>query len=294
MKTKTSKIQIRLKRLATATVALWLGGSALTLRADSPVGDWDFYLSGGLKGVAQITFELDQSISGVELHSPGNLPKRPKPSNNPRSPVLNGDNPRGGEDEGLPNQPTELHFGTTIVTGTWGYGDNGKVVGVMTLTSANTTNGMSFIGVAKGVVGPRPRITLVATRSDSGVKSVLRGVMRGAALPDISGDYSETGVMLDRTDWSSKGYSRILTLTPGAGQNIYSVEETGPGYLGGGFAILTRNNYLGIYTTHYAPGTTNIELNVVSGRFNTNTLKASLTGYGADKYIIKTKLNNFP
>jgi hypothetical protein len=288
---KTSYIKTGLKRLVTTTVAVWLGGLALSIRADSPVGNWDFYFSGDQKGVAQINFYPDFTLDGIEVSSPGKLPKIPP--TNPRSPVVN--DPRGGVAD--PNLPYVFITGTSGISGHWGYDTRGRVIGVMILTSTNVTNGWSFTGVAKGVSGTKARMTITTHHNTSiGLRSVLRGVLRGAPLPSIAGTggYAEAGKMLNRINLTSQGYSRILTLAPSGYQNIYDVQEAGPGYIGGGFAILTRNNRLGIYTEHFEPGTTNLQIIVVSGTFNTNKLTGTLSGYDGVKHSISTKIWAFP
>jgi hypothetical protein len=283
---KTFRTKPRLQRFAAATVAVMLGGLPLDATADSPVGDWDLYIAGSQRGVALLTFNPDYSLSGIEIHNPGTLPK--KPSDNPRGDI-NEDNPRGGTTVSGPN---EFHYGSSVISGAWGYGLNGKIVGSMILSSANITNGWSFTGVAKGVSGSNPRITLSVTRSDSGLKSVMRGVIR-APLPDISGNYSQAGTMRNRINNNSQDFSQIVGFSNPSG-NIYDVSEIGPGYQGSGFAILTRNQRIGIYTEHVNPadGATNIV--VLSGTFSTNKLRGSLTGYDGDKFGIKAKIVNFP
>lgn len=285
---KTSRTKDPLRRLAATTVAVLLGGFALNATADSPVGDWDLYFSGGQKGVAQLTFNPDYTITGIELHHSGTLPKAP--DENLRGGATIPNNPRSGtpEDAG----PNTFHCGSSLVSGVWGYGLNGKLVGSMILTSANITNGWSFTGVAKGVSGNNPKITLSVTRADSGLKSVMHGVLRGP-IPDITGNYSQAGSMRNRINGYSQGFAQVISLSSPS-QNMYNVFEAGPGYEGGGFAILTRNKYLGIYTEHVNPANGATNIIVLSGKFNTNTLRGNLTGYDADKFSIKATIVNFP
>jgi hypothetical protein len=289
MNMKTSYIKTGLKRLANATVAVWLGGLALNVRADSPVGNWDFYFTGDQQGVAQINFYPDFTVDGIEISSPGKLTK--KPSNNPRSGVDDRDDPRSPSD---PNLAYEYIYGTSVISGSWGYDPKGRVIGALILTSANVTNGWSFTGVAK--VGTKTRMTMTTHHNTSiGLRSVFRGVMRGAALPSIAGTggFAESGTMVNRINLSTQGYSRILQMSPGGAQNIYAVSEAGPGYDGSGFAIITRNNYIGIYTDHFAPGTTNTVIVTASGPFNPNKMTARLKGFTDGKYSIYSKLWSF-
>lgn len=289
---KTSYIKTSLKRLATTTVAVWLGGLALSTRADSPVGNWDFYFSGDQQGVAQINFYPDFTVDGIEISSPGKLTK--KPSTNSRGPADDRDDPRSPTDP--PSAAYEYIYGSSLISGSWGYDTRGRVIGALILTSVNSTNGWSFTGVAKGISGTKPRMTITTHHNTSiGLRSVFRGVLRGAPLPSIAGTagFAESGTMVNRVNLTTQGYSRILQVSPGGGQNIYDVSEAGPGYDGSGFAIVTRNNYIGIYTDHFAPGTTNTVIVTASGPFNPNKKTARLKGFTDGKYSIYSKLWSF-
>jgi hypothetical protein len=99
--------------------------------------------------------------------------------------------------------------------------------------------------------------------------------------------------MRNRVNGYSQGFAQIISLSTPS-QNIYDVFEAGPGYEGDGFAILTRNKYLGIYTQHVNPLTGATNILVLSGKFNTNTLRGTLTGYDADKFSIKATIVKFP
>lgn len=289
---KINSIKKSLARLAVTTVAVWLGGSALDIRADSPVGNWDFHFAGDQQGVAQINFYPDFTVDGIEISSPGKLTK--KPSNNPRSGVDDREDPRSPSD---PNLAYEYVYGTSVISGSWGYDPKGRVIGALILTSANVTNGWSFTGVAKGVSGIRPRMTMTTYHNTSiGLRSVFRGVMRGAPLPSIAGTggFAESGTMVNRINLTTQGYGRILRMTDSAFPNIYNITEAGPSYDGTGFAIVTRNNYIGIYTDHYAPGTTNTVIVTASGPFNPTKMSARLKGFTDGKYSIYSKLWSFP
>ena len=158
----------------------------------------------------------------------------------------------------------------------------------MTLRSANSTNGLSF----SGTVVPGKRMTFSGNRE--GQKSIYHGVPR-VPLPDISTNYFLVGKR------GEDFFSEILVLTnnpaalaflPGS-PNLYHLTKAGPGYRGDGFAILTANKRLGIYTEHFEPGTTNVVITSLSGRFNANKLSGKLVGYGGDK-VFSLKIGKFP
>jgi hypothetical protein len=84
---KTNSFLKRLSSVAAPMVALMIGGSAApTLAAsfDSPVGDWDFSFSGSEKGVAQVTFLGDYTLTGFEILMPGKPRKDSSGDSNPR------------------------------------------------------------------------------------------------------------------------------------------------------------------------------------------------------------------
>ena len=255
----------RLSSVAAPMVALMIGGSAASTVAaafDSPVGDWDFYFSGSQKGVAQVTFLGDFTLTGFEILMPG----KPRPSGssaaaNPRGGTSTSVDPRTGQPKDGSGTST-FSWGGRIIDGFWGFDEKGKLVGAITFTSASSTNGLSFAGTV--VAGTR--ITLRGS-DESGIM-IYRGVPR-TALPDITGDYTGTGKK------GSAKLTSILSLAPSENPNIYDVVIHGPGYDGTGIGLLTSNNRLGIY---YEIGTTNPSIVALSGSFNTTRLKGTVTG----------------
>lgn len=261
---KTNSILKRLSSVAAPMVALMIGGTAApTLAApfDSPVGDWDFSFTGSEKGVAQITFLGDYTLTGFEILMPGKPRKDSSADSNPRGGPSTDVDPRTGVPDGGTGTNI-LSWGGVLIDGFWGFDEKGKVVGVVTYTSSSSTNGMNFIGTV--VAGTR--MTLRASDDSGGM--TYRGVPR-VALPDISGDYTASG---------KKGRSRfntIFSLTASSSPNIYDVVTHGPGYDGTGIALLTSNSKLGIY---YEIGNTNPAIVALSGSFNSSRLKGSVTG----------------
>ena len=268
----------RLSFAVAPALALLLGGVASQTQAQpSPDGDWDLYFDGDLKGVAQITFDQGTfTLSGQQIHRPGRAPKFPK--TNGRGTIDNPEDPRGTL--GGTTNTIFVHYGAAAITGNWGFDFNGKLVGVMTLTSSTRTNGMSF----RGSVVPGRRMTFRATRNDTGAASTYHGVPR-VVMNDISGNYFLSGSETDRLTGDSDFFSEIVTLSPGGSPNVYNVVEHGPGWDGGGFAILTSNKRLGFYTEHFTPGTTNLDIVAMSGKFNTNRLSGSFGGYNGTNFL---------
>lgn len=272
---KINFLQKRLLAIAGPAVALVIAGSTVQTQAaafDSPVGDWDFSFSGSEKGVAQITFLGDNTLTGFEILAPGKpLSSGTTPESNPRGGTFNDNDPRTGQPNGSSNT-NKYVWGGVLIDGYWGFDEKGKVVGAVTFTSSASTNGMSFIGT----VTAGTRMTLRASDETGGM--VYRGVPR-TALPDISGDYTATG---------KKGRSRhtgIFTLSASADPNIYDVVAHGPGYDGAGFALLTSNNKLGIY---YEIGETNPAIVSLIGSFNATRLKGTVSGTdGTNNFSLK-------
>ncbi len=271
----TSLLQKRFVPLPGAIAALVIAGAIANVVAapfDSPVGDWDFSFSGSEKGVAQITFLGDNTLTGFEILTPGKpLKSGITPDTNPRGGSSTDVDPRTGHPDGGSGTNTYV-WGGRLIGGYWGFDEKGKVVGSVTFTSSSSTNGMSFIGTV--VAGTR--MTLRA--SDETGSMVYRGVPR-AAVPDISGDYTATG---------KKGRSRhtgFFTLSASGNPNVYDVEAHGPGYDGTGFALLTSNKKIGIY---YEIGETNPAIVSLIGSFNATKLKGSISGTdGTNNFSVK-------
>lgn len=261
---KNNFLQKRLLSIAGPAVALVIAGATVQIRAaafDSPIGDWDFSFTGSKKGVAQITFLGDNTLTGFEILTPGRpLSGGTVPETNPRGGTITDTDPRTGR----PNDSgTNLFaWGGVVFDGHWGFDEKGKIVGTVTVTSSDSTNGMSFIG--KVTAGTR----MALRASDETGGTIYRGVPR-AALADISGDYTASG-KLGRTR-----HTAFFTLSASGAPNIYDVVAHGPGYDGTGVALLTANNKLGIY---YEIGETNPAIVALSGSFNATGLKGTVSG----------------
>ena len=237
-----------------------LASASNGLAQTSPVGDWELYFSGAEKGVAQISFAPDFTLAGLQIHAPGK--RKPSGEVDPRGVSDNGLDPRTGNNTVSTN--TTL-YGTSEINGTWGFDLKGRVVGVMTLTNLNYTNGISF--TAKVTQGSKPRITIKAMEQPPGY-SVYQGVPR-AVLPDFSGDYFAIGKRGKDT------YVEMTTLYPTIFPNYYLVDANGPGFAGTGFAMFTANKHVGVYYDYLEPGSTNLTDVIVvatTGTYKTNKL----------------------
>lgn len=278
---KNNFIKKRLLSIAAPFVALLVVGAHTPVAAapfDSPVGDWDFYFDGSQKGVAQLTFDSDFTVNGLFINMPGKKAKVfVSDALGGRGGRLDSEDPRGA---GGRTNSYYLHYGAADIIGTWGYDLKGKIIGSAVLISTNATNGFSF----GGPVTEGRRITLSTTRFDTGAKSVFRGVPR-VVQPDLSGRYFASGKSTFMFGSVGQTHTEMLDLTPTAFPNYYSVVQYGPGYVGGGFAILSSNNRLGIYTEHYTPGTTNLDIVSISGTFNSANLRGNLSGYDGTNWL---------
>jgi len=275
----------RLSFAVAPALALLLGGAASHTHAapfDSPVGDWEFYFGGKEKGVAHITFLPSLVVTGLCIYSPAH-PK--KPSVDPRNSSFDPEDPRGGT---VNTNVTTFHYGGAIISGSWGFSSKGRPIGALTLLSSGSTNGMSF----SGTVVPGRRMSFSATRD--GLKSVFHGVPR-AALPDISTNYFLTGKKGNEffTEILAVSSDPVALMFLPASPNLYYLTKTGPGYMGDGFVMLTANKRMGIYTEHFAPGTTNTVITALSGTFNTTKLSGKLAGY-SDNNVFSLKIGKFP
>lgn len=256
--------------LAAAPALALLAGSAPQAQAaafDSPVGAWDFTLSGKAQGIAQITFNGDGSIDGyVQIYT---TKKVPEPT------------PRGGPDDGSrtgdTNTPPSFtnYFGDATIEGRWSFDENGKILGYLnegnflitsTTTNANT-NSITFNG--KVSLGTSSRVTLQG-RGPLGTVTYT-GIPDGPLL-DIGGVYSATGKRGD------KATVEFFTLTSqGGNNNRYDVTAgSSPAASFTGDALLSGRKQFSMVTAGLGSGGYNITALV--GSIKTNTFKASLRG----------------
>ena len=276
---------------AASALTLLLGGFTHQTQAASfdpaATGDWDFYLTGGLKGVAHITFLANNTLSGIQIIRPGQVPNVPEVTG--RGTIgVDPEDPRG---VGTSNF-VFLEVGGQVINGVWGYDFNGKLLGAFTLTSNQHTNGATIRGSGK----TGKHMTLRVTRDYARGTVIYNGVPR-VVLPDISGTYFVSGKKTKEFTRDSQPFTEIMTLTasgsspyPSGTPNYYDVVKFGPGYTTiAGFAILTANKQLGIFSAHQSPGSfTNLDgliLTSLSGEFKTNKLSGKVGGYDGTNFL---------
>jgi len=253
--------------------------SAQAAAFDSPVGPWDFTLSGKAQGIAQITFNADGTIDGyVQIYTTRKVP----------SP-----NPRGGPDDATRNDDTGTnsvpgftnYFGSAVIEGRWSFDERGKILGylnegnfVISSTSTNaSTNSITF----KGVVNGATRITLQGSGPVG--KVTYSGIPEGP-LMNIGGVYSATGKR------GGKSTVEFFTLTSqGGNNNSYNVTAgSSPAFRYTGIALLSGRKALSMVTTSL--GNNGYYLTALVGSIKTNTAKASLKGRDSVSGTVSLKM----
>ncbi len=280
---KKQTLTKRLSLAAASALALLLGGTAPFAHAaafDSPVGAWDFTLSGKAQGNPQIVFKNHGTNDRyVQLYTTKKLPAP---------------DPRGAGDasrDGETNAVTAFtnYFGSAGLDGRWSFDERGKIVGylnegnfVVTATSTNAnTNSISFNGVVS--LGANSRITLQGSGPLG--KVTYSGIPDGPLL-DIGGLYTATG---------KRGDTKVVeffTLTSqGGNNNTYNVTQgSSSGFEYAGIALLSGRKQLSMRTL--ALGTNGYILTALVGSIKTNTAKASLKG--RDSVSGTVSLKSFP
>lgn len=259
MKTMANKITAT---IAPVVAIVLLGGSAsVGLAQNSPVGTWDVVLSGTQRGVAQITFASDMTLSGFEIIAPRST-KTPGTGGeeDPRNPT--GDDGRTPPINEEFTTPTNF-FGAAPLQGTWSFDSRLRVVGVMNELSSSITNGVSFTATVR----PGVRITMNGLRF--GKKTTYRGVPL-TALTDQSGDYYGIGSR------AGQGFNELFTLTPSTDPNSYDVAGVGPAYNFVGAILVSRQNQMGFFTI--TDETTNGVIRAIIGSYNPNKGAGTLIG----------------
>ncbi|HKX61962.1 MAG TPA: hypothetical protein VJS65_08955 [Verrucomicrobiae bacterium] len=237
-----------------AGIATALLSTAITILAQSsPVGPWDVVLSGDQKGVAQITFNADFTISGTEVIT---ARPAPAPDDNPRSGL-----PGRDQDEPTGSSSNTVFFGWSDLTGLWTYNGSG-LVAIITEGGDSLTNGISLRGKRSG-----NRLSLVGHHA--GRKIHYRGVPL-TAQSNIMGNFFISGKK------DGEPYVEVFNLTPDVTQNRYLVTGQGPDYDFFGFALLSGQNQLAISSLQ-GLGSNGV-LSAVSGPFNIRSGRGSMTG----------------
>src|SRR5262245_42141504 len=170
---------LRRKAAALAAVVFLGAPAAPTLFAqNSPVGPWDIVIGGTQRGVMQLTFANDFTLTGTEI-----ITKRPTTTHVPddaddvRTPGGDGRNPEGGS-----SSTNIWWYGAADIQGVWTYDTKGRVIGSLVESGGTVSNGISFVATV------RPGVRLNMTGYRAGKRIVYRGVPL-AAVASFAGDY---------------------------------------------------------------------------------------------------------
>jgi len=213
------------------TASLLVTGAGSTLAQNSPEGPWDCIMGGAREGTAYLTFNPDGTLVCTEVLVPKKKNKETEIGRYASEPDRNGT-------VGATNNTPGTHiFGTSQVTGRWGYDNAGQVIGFFAEDTDSVTNGISF----KGKTVPGQRLSLVCSTPTG--KITYKGVPY-APLPDISGNWYGT-----KKDKGQK-FVEFFTLSPSITlptvENAYHIAGEGPGYSYDGFLLLSAHNRVGV------------------------------------------------
>ena len=300
-----------LKVAALAVASLLMGSSATRAQTPppSPVGDWDLMFSGSQLGLAYITFDSGNTLSGFEI-------VRPKPQKSSSSSVEV--DPRFGLVEpgrniivtsggSTPKVVTNL-LGSAPLNGVWYYDASGKTIGIInqlsqtvepvesyvtnifngeittnvTLVVKSETNAISFRAVVAPTATP-PRITINTYGPDG--NNVLRGnpptPLPVPLEPMFYGIGKRDG--LNFVEFSDPVQDSVIP-------NLYFVNNgMGPGYAFEGRVLVSNHKQIAIVTLTQDIGNL---LTVYTGSFNLSTHKGKLSG--EDSNAKKTSYNVNP
>ena len=253
----------------------------------SPVGDWDFVLSGKQRGVAFISFNPDSTITGGQIIVPVKPPIPKTPTVDPRNP--DGITTRPGDTATTPttsgsSTTTSNVIGATSIGGFWTYDSSGRVIGNLSQiyqdldsTTTVTTNGTNTVivlvmktnGIAfRAVVTTGVRMTLNAYTRYGTV--TYRGVPT-MDLTDLDGDYTA------ETRQDGLLAFEIFTLEQDPSKlNAYNITNgLGGSYNFSGAALFSRQKQMAIYTISNEEKP---KLSTYVGSFNPTTRRGSLNG----------------
>jgi len=270
----------------------------------SPVGNWDFVVSGAEQGVAFLTFNADNSIGGWEVITF-------RPNNNVSTSEI-GRN--GGVSSNAAPTVDFFFFGYTPVTGNWNFATSGQIVGFVAEGDATGVFGsqFSFHGrtrpgkslVLNAIESPGPsdldhRIRHTVWSGVPFVSSVLTGVPPPAAQVDLTGNWLAQGSVTSAASTNGGGsvatFTEFLTLTslPKASNipsfftdlaaspfatSSYLITGTGPGYTNFGLALQSSKRRIAVVLREGDFTSSNTVLRAVEGPLNTNRFTATAGG----------------
>jgi hypothetical protein len=252
--------------------AAFLGAVASLTAQYSPVATWDIVMRGDQKGVAHITFSNNFTLGGTEVVT---VKPNAKPDDDARGGVSGGIRTDG---PGATNGTTNVFFyGTTDLTGVWGFDASGRIIGIITEGEGDMINGISFRGKRTG-----SRLNLVGHHEKR--KIHYRGIVQ-TPLPDIQGRFYSLGQR------NGKPYVSIFDLRPDPDSrpNAYVMLPFLPPFdYTNGTVLLSGQNHLAIASLE-ANGT-NVALTALSGTFNITKGRGTLTGIDQDHMRVTTRI----
>jgi hypothetical protein len=287
--------------LALSLVLFGSPANTASAQSVSPAGTWDFVISGAERGIAYITFDDAGFLTGYEAIAPS------KPDDDPI------ETERTAGDQGRIISESDSSDGTTVtnilgfalLSGTWSYDINGRVVGVYTEGSENrscTTNQEITAVVSNAIIDFKTNIVTITVTNyftNEVVNCVTNPVTNGISFtavvrPDrivmkttgANGKMTLKGIpAADGPDFSGSfyanakkagfKYTEFLTFVPSAEFfNGYEVFGQGPGYELIGIALISNQKKLGLVSVSSAE---NAPLTSAIGTVNANRGRASLS-----------------
>ena len=300
-----------LKLAALAVAGLLLGSSATRAQVPpTPVGDWDLVFSGSQKGLAVLTFNVNNTLTGFEIVRPS--PRKGSSTDvDPRHP---GGEPgrtvvttTPGSGSTVPKVITNL-LGSAPISGIWYHDAAGKTIGLLNeivetvepvemymtnvvgseviistnvvLTVTSETNGISF----RAVVVPGSRIT-VYTYSPNG-NNVLRGTPASILPGLLTGDFYAFGKR------DALNFIEFLNFLPDPLlASRYDIGGNGPAYSFTGRALVSNRKQIAVATLSL-DGTS--VLSVYTGPFNLVSHKGKLSGVDSSDRKLTYNMGRLP
>src|ERR1044071_1191804 len=140
-KTNSSSRRLRAELLAGCLLAGALAAGVANAQPVSPVGDWDFRITGSQQGVGFLHFESDGPIHGWEA-----VTHRQSIPSSDQSDLRGNTGSRGGSTSSGSNN-VFYFIGYTPVTGSWAVATSGKVFGNLSADEVSFVSGYSFTGI---------------------------------------------------------------------------------------------------------------------------------------------------
>jgi len=256
--------------LVIASIAL-LSSSSSVSGQGTPVGSWDLVLSGRERGVAQITFNGDGTLSGVAAYC------------------------FNGSQFFTTNSGGALRtnfYGASLVSGGWIFDRTNRFSGYLNFFAQTgssgtnyTTNGFSFRGTARN-----NRVNLKAVGSPGTVD--FRGIPLAAPSVDM-GDDSYLGTARSRRlPFQMFEIFQLSTESP----NFYDVTGAGPGFSYDGTFLVSNQRYAAFFQNRGTGQGGSARVAAYAGPFNpakrTGTLIGTDGAVTGIKYRIAPQIGN--